>query len=226
MGSFFNYKLVFEYLPQLLSRLHITLLIVILATIVGLIFGTVLACFRLYKIPVFNQLTVVYVSFIRGTPIIVQMFIVYYGVPLLLSFVGIDINRWDKMYFVILTYGLNAAAFMSEIIRASVSGISIGQTEAAYAVGMTRLQTLFRIIVPQATVIAIPSLGTGFIGLLHDTSIAFSLGVIDVIGKVQAIGAVTYHTIEGYVGAALIFLVLTVILEKTFSILEKRLKVQ
>lgn len=226
MGNFFDYRLVFKYLPQLISRLPVTLSIVILATAVGLVLGTTLACFRLYKIPVMRQIAVVYVSFIRGTPIIVQMFIVYYGLPLVLSWIGVDINRWDKMIFVIMTYGLNAAAFLSEIIRASVEGIPIGQTEAAYAVGMTRLQTLFRIVVPQAAIIALPSLSTSFISLLHDTSIAFSLGVIDVIGKVQAIGAVTYHTIEGYVGAALIFLVLTVMLEKLFSMLEKRLKVQ
>lgn len=222
MGKIFDIKLVFEYFPQILSRLHITLLIVILATVIGLIFGIILALFRIYKIPIFNQLAIVYISFIRGTPIIVQLFVVYYGLPFLLLKVGVDINRWDALYFVILTYGFNAAAFMAEIIRAAITSVDIGQSEAAYSIGMTRIQTFFRIIAPQALLIALPSLGTSFLGLLQDTSLAFTMGIIDVIGKVQAIGARTYHNIEGYVGAAIIFLTLSILLEKSFSIIERK----
>jgi amine acid ABC transporter, permease protein, 3-TM region, His/Glu/Gln/Arg/opine family len=109
MENYFNINLIFQYIPQLLSRLHITLLIVLSATVIGLGFGIILALFRVYKVPVLNQISIVYISFMRGTPILVQMFIVYYGLPMLLMKIGININRWDKLYFVIITYGLNAA---------------------------------------------------------------------------------------------------------------------
>lgn len=225
MGQLFDIRLVWEYFPHIVARLPITLGIVLLATFIGLILGTVLALFRLFRIPLFNQLTILFVSFNRGTPIIVQLFIVFYGLPMLVLLVGIDINRWDTLIFVIITYGLNSAAFFSEIIRSAIMSVSKGQTDAAYSVGMTRFQSFYRIVAPQAVGVAIPSLGTSMAGLLQDTSLAFSLGVIDMIGKVKAIGANTYHTMEGYIVAAIIFIILNVLLEKLFSSIEKRGKV-
>jgi len=224
MDGFFNTNLVFEYFPKLLARLHITLLIVILATLVGIILGIALALCRIYKIYLLNQIAIVYISFVRGTPIIVQMFIVYYGLPILLFKIGINVMRWDKLIFVIITYGLSNAAYMSEIVRASIMGVLIGQSEAAYSVGMTKIQTFFRILVPQAVLTAIPSVGTNIIALLHNSAIAFSLGIVDVMGEVQAIGGRTHRTLEGYVGAGIIFLVLSTLLEMGFSVTERKFK--
>lgn len=226
MESYFNIELVFKDLPQLLSRLHVTLLIVLGATIIGLFFGAILALFRVYKVPILNHITIIYISFIRGTPILVQMFIVFYGLPMLLMLVGININRWDKLYFVIVTYGLNAAAFNAEIIRAAITSIPEGQAEAAYSVGMTKLQTFLRIIAPQSIIIILPTFGIGLIGLFQDTSLAFTLGIIDVMGKVNTIAASTYRSLEGYVSAALIFLVLSILLEQLFSLIDKKLQIQ
>ncbi|WP_160692739.1 amino acid ABC transporter permease [Clostridium sp. C2-6-12] len=226
MENYFNINLIFQYLPQLLSRLHITLLIVLTATVIGLVFGIILALFRVYKVPVLNQISIVYISFMRGTPILVQMFIVYYGLPLLLMKIGININRWDKLYFVIITYGLNAAAFKAEMIRAAIVNIPIGQVEAAYSVGMTKLQAFTRIIAPQSVIIILPTLGITLVGLLQDTSLAFTLGIIDVMGKVNAIAANTYRSLEGYISAAIIFFILSILLEQLFSRLEKKLHIQ
>lgn len=226
MSNYFNFNLIFQYLPQLLSRLHITLLIVLCATVMGLFLGIILALCRLYKIPVLNQIAVIFISFMRGTPILVQMFIVYYGLPMLLMKIGIDINRWDKLYFVIITYGINTAAFNAETIRGAIISIPEGQVEAAYSVGMTKLQTFIRIMAPQSVLIILPTLGITLVGLLADTSLAFTLGIIDVMGKVNAIASNTYRSLEGYVSAALIFLVLSVMLEKLFSLVEKKLQIQ
>lgn len=226
MENYFNINLIFQYLPQLLSRLHITLLIVLSATAIGLVFGIILALFRVYKLPVLNQISIVYISFMRGTPILVQMFIVYYGLPMLLMKIGININRWDKLYFVIITYGLNAAAFKAEMIRAAIVNIPVGQVEAAYSVGMTKLQAFTRIIAPQSVIIILPTLGITLVGLLQDTSLAFTLGIIDVMGKVNAIAANTYRSLEGYVSAAIIFFILSILLEQLFSRLEKKLQIQ
>lgn len=226
MENYFNINLIIQYLPQLLSRLHITLLIVLSATVIGLFFGIILALFRVYKVPFLNQISIVYISFMRGTPILVQMFIVFYGLPILLMKIGININRWDKLYFVIITYGLNAAAFKAEMIRAAIANIPAGQVEAAYSVGMTKLQAFSRIIAPQSVIIILPTLGITLVALLQDTSLAFTLGIIDVMGKVNAIAANTYRSIEGYVSAAIIFFVLSILLEQLFSRIEKKLHIQ
>lgn len=222
MGNIFDFKLIFEYLPSILACIHITLLITLLATVVGMLLGAVIALVRIYKIPVINYLSILYISFIRGTPIIVQLFIVYYGLPEVLIGIGIDINRWDKLNFVLITYVLNNAAFMAEIIRSSVTSVPIGQTEASYSIGMTRWQTFYRVIAPQATIIALPSIGTSIINILQDSSLAFVLGVIDVMGQAQAIGSRTLHKFEGFIAAAIIFVVLSLLLEKVFSTIQKR----
>jgi len=226
MGKLFDINAMFQYFPKILAHLNVTLLIVGFSVVIGALLGIILAVVRLYKIPVLNQISIFYISFIRGTPIIVQMFIVFYGLPILLNLIDIDINRWDKLYFVIVTYGLNSAAFLAEIFRAAISSVPIGQTEAGHSVGLTSFQTFTRIIVPQSIITALPSLGTTLIGLLQDTSIAFTLGIIDVMGEVQAIAANTRRTMEGYVDAAIIFLVLATLLEKAFSSIEKRLLIK
>lgn len=223
MGSIFDFKLIFEYLPSILARIHITLFIVLLATIVGLVLGTFIALMRIYKTPVLNYLSIIYISFIRGTPIIVQLFIVYYGLPEVLILVGININRWDKLNFVLITYALNISAFLAEIFRSAITSVPIGQTEAAYSIGMTRWQTFYRIILPQATIIALPSIGINIVGILQDSSLAYLIGVIDVMGQAQAIGSRTLHKLEGYIAAAIIFIVVSILLERLFSIIEKKI---
>jgi L-cystine transport system permease protein len=225
MGKIYDFNLVIQYLPQLLSCLHITLLIVILATVLGTILGTLIAMIRLFKMPVLSQLSVVYISFMRGTPILVQMFVIYYGLPAVLLIIGININQWDKLIYVILTYGMNMAAFMAEIIRAAITSVPAGQSEAAYSVGLTRMQTFFRIVAPQAVITALPSISINMVGLLQDSSIAFSIGIIDVMGKAQTIGASSYHSLEAYTGAAIIFLILSTVLENGFSLIERRMQV-
>jgi len=183
-----------------------------------------IALIRINKIPVLQQFAVVFVSFMRGTPIIVQLFIVFFGLPVLLSKAGIDANNWSTIIFVIVTYGLNLSAFMSEIFRSAIVGVDTGQKEAAYSVGMTNWQAFKRIIAPQALLIAMPSFSVNIIGLLQNTSLGFTIGLVDVIGEVRAIGVRTYHVLEGYVAAAIIFIVLSILLNKLFSYTENKLQ--
>jgi L-cystine transport system permease protein len=224
MSAYFNIKLVFEYFPQIFAKLPVTLTIVAFATIAGVILGTLIALVRINKIPVLQQLAVVYVSFMRGTPIIVQLFIVFFGLPVLLKKVGINANDWNTIIFVIVTYGLNLGAFMSEIFRGAITGVDAGQREAAYSVGMTNWQAFQRIIAPQALLTAMPSISVNIVGLLQNTSLGFTIGLVDVIGEVRAIGVSTYHVLEGYVAAAIIFIALSIILNKFFSFTENKLQ--
>jgi L-cystine transport system permease protein len=222
MPDFFTWKNAIFFLPRVLSALPVTLLIVLAATLSGLAVALLLAFPRLEKIPVLSQLCQVSVSFIRGTPILIQMFILYYALPMLLLRLGINITRWNKIYFIYITYGINTGAYFSEIIRSSILSVPAAQWDAAAAAGLTRVQAYRRIIIPQSVVIAIPSLGTSMTSLLQDTSLAFSLGILDVIGRVRALGAITSRILEGYVVAALIFIVLTIALEKTFGYIEAK----
>ncbi|MDR3146696.1 MAG: amino acid ABC transporter permease [Treponema sp.] len=226
MPDFFTWKNVIYFLPRVVSALPTTLLIVLTATLSGLAVGLLLAFPRLEKVPILNRLCQVLVSFIRGTPILIQMFIVYYALPMLLLQVGINITRWDKIYFIYITYGINTGAYFSEIIRSSILSVPRAQRDAAAAAGLTRFQTYRRIIIPQSVVIAIPSLGTSMTSLLQDTSLAFALGILDVIGRVRALGAITSRILEGYVVAALIFIVLTISLEKLFGYIEAKTRHQ
>jgi len=223
MENIFLFSLFIDSFPQLLSRLHITLYIVVVALLFGLLLGTGIAVARLYKVPVLSQLAAAYVSFIRGIPILVLLFIVYIGVPLAAGAFGANINRWDTLIFVMITYIVNSAAFLSEIVRSAVAGVEKGQMEAALSVGMTRWQAFSRIIAPQAIQIAIPALGNTVVSLLKDTSLAYTLGIIDVIGIIQAISSNTHRSLEAYTAAACIFFVLSFILERFFKWLEKKI---
>lgn len=222
MNQLFNIELAEKYFPKILSALPTTLLIVFVATIIGLVLGALIAMIRIEKVPILTQFSAIFVSFIRGTPILVQLFIVFYGLPEVLKMIGIDISELDKMYYLYVTYGLNTAAFQSETIRAAILSVPENQLEASLASGLTKQQAYLRVILPQAIKVAIPSFGTATISLLQDTSLAFTIGVLDVIGRAQALGAVTMHIFEGYVDAALIFIVCSILLELFFKWIEKK----
>lgn len=224
MENLFLPSLFMEAFPKLLSRLHITLYIVLMAMSLGLMLGSYIALVRLYRVPLLSQLAIVYVSFIRGIPILVLLYIVYIGLPLVIQgLLHVNINRWDTLWFVMLAYVVNSSAFLSEIIRSAVAGVDKGQVEAAYAVGMTRWQAFRRIVLPQAFEIALPALGNNIVALLKDTSLAYTLGVIDMIGVIKAISSNTYRSLEAYAAAAVIFFALSLLLEQGFKQLEKRL---
>ncbi|RED36393.1 amino acid ABC transporter permease [Paenibacillus sp. VMFN-D1] len=223
MGAPFDFSFVFSFFPKLASTLGISLLIVAGSLVVGMLVGFLIALPRLYRIPALRTFSQVYVSFFRGTPILIQLFLFYYGLPEILKLIGIDMSKAPVLVFVILTYGLHTGAFMSEMIRASVMAVDRGQLEAAYAVGMTGRQAFTRIVLPQALAIAVPVFSNLVIALLKDTSLAFTLGVMEMTGKAQTLGSVTQHFIESYIALALIYLVVSFTLEKVLKATEVRL---
>ncbi|MEW9701363.1 amino acid ABC transporter permease [Paenibacillus sp. SI8] len=224
MGKSFDITLVATFLPKLLYYLPLTLLILVASLALGFALGLLIALTRLYRIPVLNQISIVYISFIRGTPILIQLFLVFYGLPALFQIVHVDISRMDPIYFVIITYGLSIAAFKSENIRAAVNSVDRGQMEAAYAVGMTGTQSFSRIVAPQALLIAFPNFANSVIGFLKDTSLAFMIGVMDMVGRGQALIVATAHALEVYMSLTIIYYVVVLILEKVFKVTEFKLQ--
>ncbi|MCM6837058.1 amino acid ABC transporter permease [Leuconostoc mesenteroides] len=209
-------------MPDVLSALPTTLLLTLVSTIIGVIVGAGIAFVKMEDTPIFKQIAVVFTSFIRGTPILIQMFLVYYGLPMFLGYVGINTDDVSPLIYLFITYGLNMAAFLSEIIRAALESVPASQREAALTSGYTKRQMYFKIIFPQAVIIAVPSFATMVISLLQDTSLAFTIGVLDVVGKAKALGTATFHTVEAYISAMIIFIILSFILERFFRWIEKR----
>ncbi|MFF2091078.1 amino acid ABC transporter permease [Paenibacillus sp. NPDC058174] len=223
MGKKFDINYVLDFIPKLLSYLDITLFIVAASLVFGLLIGFLVALPRMYNVPVLKRVSQVYVSFFRGTPILIQLFLVYYGVPELLKLVNIDLSRTDVLVFVILSYSLHSGAFISEGIRAAVNGVDRGQVEAAYSVGMNGFQAFTRIILPQALAISVPIFANLTIANLKDTSLAFTLGAMEMTGKSQTLGTATQHFIETYIALSLIYFVISTVLERTFLYVERRL---
>ncbi|AEH49419.1 MULTISPECIES: amino acid ABC transporter permease [Anoxybacillaceae] len=222
MGKAFDITLVGEFLPQLVQYLGVTLQILAVSTVFGIVIGIAAAIPRLFRIPILSQLVVVYVSFIRGTPILIQLFLIFYGVPALFLLFDIDLTRMDPLYFVMITYSLSNGAVFSEIFRGAIQAIDYGQTEAAYSVGMSDSQTFFRIIIPQAIGIAFPNMANCIISSLKDTSLAFTIGVMDMVGRGETLIASTAHALEVYISLSIIYYIVVLVLEKLFRLFEKR----
>ena len=218
----FDVKLLIEFFPAILSALPVTLKLAGIAAFLGLLFGALLAIVRIERVPVLRQIAAFLVSFIRGTPILIQMFVIYYGLPLLLLPLGINIMRADKMLFIYVAFSFNASAFFAEMIRSAILAVPHDQWDAARSVGHTKLQSYLRIIAPQAVVIAIPSVGVMFVSLLQDTALTIAMGVQDVLGRAESLGRRSLHFMEVYVDAAIIFVVLSFVIQRVFVYLAKK----
>ncbi|WP_040949829.1 amino acid ABC transporter permease [Gorillibacterium massiliense] len=223
MGAPFDIGFVYDYFVKLLPYIGISLAIVAGSIGVGLIVGFLVALPRLYRVPVLKMASQLYASFFRGTPILIQLFLIYYGLPELLKLISIDVSKAPVLVFVILAYGLHSGAFVSEGIRAAVSAVDRGQVEAAYAVGMSGYQAFIRIVFPQALAISIPILANLIIATLKDTSLAFTLGVMELTGKSQTLFTISRHVVESYLALAIVYFILSFFLERLFNLMERRL---
>lgn len=217
MGNDFDWMLIANVLPILLQYLPVTLEILFFSIVFGILFGILVALPKLLQIPILKQMVTIYISFIRGTPILIQLFLVFYGVPALLKMIHIDVTRLDAMYFVIITYTFSNAASFAEIFRAAILTIDRGQLEAAYAVGLNRAQAFLRIILPQALRIAFPNMSNTMISSLKDTSLAFSIGVMDMVGRGETLIASTTRALEIYLALSVVYYVIVLFAEKVLK---------
>jgi amine acid ABC transporter, permease protein, 3-TM region, His/Glu/Gln/Arg/opine family len=223
MGRRFDAAYVFDFLLRLLEYFQITMFIVAASFLLGMLVGFLVALPRLYRIPVLDRCCAVYVSFFRGTPILAQLFLIYFGLPEWAGRIGLDLSRVPALAFVILTYALNTGAFVSEAIRAGVGSVDRGQVEAAYAVGMTARQAFVRIVLPQALAVSLPVLANLVIGGLKDSSLAFTVGVMEMTGRARTLGVATQHFIEAYIALSVIYYAVSLALERGFRLLERRM---
>ncbi len=221
MSKVIDLSLVWKFLPQLLPFIPKSLLMLLACVAASLVVGMMLGIIRIYKVPVLHQMATLIISFSRGTPILTQLFIFYYGLPEVLKFTGLDLSRMSGMFFVILTYGLNFGASTAENIRGAISSVGTGQFEAAYSIGMRPLVAFRRIIFPQALAVMIPNMSNTYLKALKNTSLAFSVGVVDLMSKGKILGQTTMHFFEAYLALAIIYYILYLICNRLFQTAER-----
>ena len=200
--------------PMALAMIKVTLPLTAISFSLGLLIAVLTAIARIANIKILKQLSEFYIWIFRGTPLLVQLFIVYFGLPI----VGITLDVWSAA---IITFSLNIGAYASEAVRAAVLSVPKGQWEAATALGMSYAQILRRIIAPQAARISLPPLSNIFISTLKDTSLAASITMVDMFMVAQRIAARTFEPLLLYVLAALIYLAVCTALTWLQAKLEK-----
>ena len=203
----------------LLPGLTVTIPLTILAFSFAIIIGTAIALIRFANIKILKDLCRFYVWIIRGTPLLVQLYVVFYGFPK----IGIV---WNPFVCAVVVFALNEGAYCSETIRGSLQAIPIGQIEAGYCVGMSYLQIMFRIVLPQALRSAVPALMNSLIGMVKDTSLAANITVAEMFMTTQRIVARTYEPLVLYIEVAMVYLLFSTILTYVQQIVEKKLNAQ
>ena len=209
-------------LPTLLYGAGITILLTAFSVFFGTIGGTLLATASISDFKPLGWLTRIYIDFFRGTPLLVQIFMIYFGIPSLLQGMGLDFS-FNRFAAAVTALSLNSAAYLAEIIRGGIQSIDQGQWEASQSMGMGWTQTMRHVIFPQAFRRMLPPLGNEFITMIKDTSLVAIIGFEELFRQGQLMVATTYRSFQIYAAVALVYLILTFIASRIFSWLEKRL---
>lgn len=205
-----------SFWPLLSAGLIFTVPLTLITFVLGIVLGLSVALARLYGPALLVILVRFYVWLIRGTPLLVQLFLIFYGLPS----AGIVLDAFTAA---VIGFTLNIGAYSSEIIRATLAAIPKGQWEAAYSIGMNWPQVMWRVILPQAARIAVPPLSNTFISLVKDTSLAAAVTVPELFQAAQRLASVTYEPLILYIETALIYLMFSSVLSTLQDRLEQRL---
>jgi cystine transport system permease protein len=212
-----NWDLVWESLgPLLIGAITGTIPLALASFALGLLLALIVALMRLSRNPVLSAIARIYISVIRGTPLLVQLFVIFYGLPS----VGITISPWPSA---IIAFSLNVGGYAAEVIRAAILSVPKGQWEAGHTIGMSRRQSLVRIILPQAARVSVPPLSNTFISLVKDTSLASLILVTELFRQAQQVAAFSQEFMLLYLEAAVIYWIICLVLAGGQSALEKRL---
>lgn len=222
----FDAGMILEVLPDLLAYLDVTLLVAGISIAAGSLLGGLLAWANLGGARPLRALAAVYVYVMRCTPSIVLLFIVFYGLPKLLQGAfGIDMNGMNRAVFAVITFTLLFGAYISEVFRAAYKAVLRGQYEAAVCAGLSPVQAFAHVMLPQAAIVALPNFGNASINLLKEGSLAYTIGLIDLIGKGNLIIAQNFgaYGIEIYLACMLVYWAIVLLLEQAFMGVERRL---
>ena len=225
-----NIKFLIDTFFVALSGVPTALMITIVSLVIALPLGFLLALARINRIPVISGLARVYVSFVRGTPVIVQIFIIYTSVPLIVKPIfekfHFKTNLYDvnPIWYAFIVFAINTTAILIEVFRSSINTVNKGQLEAAYAVGLNNVQAFRRIIIPQTLVVALPNICTATVNLIKATSLGYAMSLKEITLRAQVAANVGYNYIEAYIDIFLVYLILCSLVEYVFKLYERRLR--
>lgn len=211
-------SIIVKTLPILLKGCVTTIELTVITLIIGTVLGVLLALMRISKNKFFSLSSNFYIWIFRGTPMLLQLFFFYYGLP----FAGIELSPFQAA---VIGLGLNCAAYMAEIIRGGIQSIDKGQFEAAKALGFSYTETMRRIVLPQTFKVIIPPVGNEFITMLKDTSLVSTIAMVELMRTAQQMYATTFRPIEIFLTAAVLYLIMTTVFTAAFSFYEKKLSV-
>jgi cystine transport system permease protein len=212
-----NWELVWGALgPILIGAVTGTIPVALVSFAFGLLLALIVALMRLSRNRVLSTTARIYISVIRGTPLLVQLFVIFYGLPS----IGVTISPWPSA---IIAFPLNVGGHAAEVIRAAILSVPKGQWEAGHTIGMSRRQSLVRIILPQAARVSVPPLSNTFISLVKDTSLASLILVTELFRQAQQVAAFSQEFMLLYLEAAVIYWIICLVLAGGQSALEKRL---
>ena len=224
----FDLSFMLSSFPRILEALPVTLELTAVSAIFGLLLGFGLAMVKINKPRVLTPICTFFVSFMRGTPQLVQLFLAYYGLPLVIKAINaslgteLNVNGVPAIVYAFVAFSLNESAYFSENIRAAILSVDRKEIEAAKSVGMTGAQTMLRIVLPEAIVVAIPNLGNSIISLLKGTSLAYTGTIMDVMGAAKAVAGRNLRYFEVYIAVSLIYWACSLILEQLVRVIEKK----
>ena len=219
-----DFSFIAEYMPYYFKGIKYTLLISFVAVLFGAVFGSLLfymksSNFHIWKIKPLKIIAVAYIEIIRGTPMILQIFIVYAGAE---PFFGMDLSALQAAFVAI---ALNSAAYVSEIVRAGIDAVDKGQMEAARSLGMKKSTEMMLIVVPQAVRNILPAIGNEFVAVIKESSMASVVGVGELMYAAKIVQGSTYRSLEPLIVAAGFYFILTFTLGRVISLIERRMKV-
>ncbi len=214
-----DFSILTPYIPMLISAVKLTLQFTILSTVLGFIWGILLSLIKISKFHPLVWFGKIYTSFFRGTPLLVQLMIVYYATPQLTDY------KITALQAGVLTFGLNSAAYISESIRGGILSVDKGQWEAAMALGTPKVKMMVDIVFPQAVKNILPSLINESIALLKDSSMVSIIGVSDTMRWATLIQSKTFRAFEAFIAAALVYYALVMVLTTIGNYLERRARV-
>ncbi|UQZ37122.1 arginine ABC transporter permease [Paenibacillus sp. PK3_47] len=210
------FDMAYEYRSFFLSGLRYTLLLAVMGVFFGFVLGIIVSLLRMSKWRVLRFIATAWVEFLRGTPMLVQLFLIHYGLPEFgMEFTPIQSGA--------ITLTINSSAYLAEIFRAGIQGVDRGQVEAARSLGMRQGMTMRYIVLPQALKNVLPAIGNEFITIIKESSIVSMIGVADLLFQARTITTITYEGLNPLIVIAVMYFVLTFTLSKLLGILERRL---
>ncbi len=207
-----------RFLPDFFNGALVTLELTFVGLLIGFVLGIVLAILRVYGSPFFSKLSNGYMMIFRGTPLLVQLFLIYYGLPSL----GITLSQTVSAY---LALGLNSAAYQAEYFRGAIQSIGESQMTAGRAIGLSRWGAVRYVILPQALRVVIPAWSNEPISLLKTTAVVFLIAVQDLMARGKRAATITYDPIGSYLAVAVIYLIMVFILYEVLRYLEKKIRI-